>query len=914
MTRVFQYIPVASPVIAAPTLIVGTTTIYLVGGGTASYTPLKSATAQVQCWGGGQAANAANGQSGAGAYWSQINAYVMTAGTPVSFQLGSAGITSGQAGGDTWWSAPSVVLAPGGGSVTPPIGTSFNAGGALGASGADGNPGGGGAGGPAGVGATGTVGSNTFFSSSGGSASNGGAVGNAPTGSSGGAGGSNSFGTGGAGGIASAISGLTGGPGAGGGGGYGASGGAQGRGGNGGDDYDHGGGGGGGGGYNGGATAAPAGNGGTPGGGAGNGYGNTAAATIGGWSVIKITYGNSTGNVTYTFFFGDIVQMDSWWQPLSTPVWPKPPRIPEGQQVWSTFTPLAVVATPVLPAQSPYLPQPPRFMAAQQPAFASPLSEAPETTTASRWWQDLSQPVRPKPSPQQQPYAGPVSRNKETVTVDRWLQPLDRPYPAQRRVALDFMAWPLPVPTPTGASAVAMTAKQGHVIGRVGLHASRQHGFVLGDIQPVVTSFTTIVLPPWPDVVRPTPRLAEANQIAWTGPISLAPETVSIDKWLQPLAQPYPAVRPVAYQQPSAAPVWPFPETVYVSEWGQPLAQPYPAPRFVAYQQPWTAPLSEAPETTTVDRWWQDLSAPYPAVRGLKPPHREAMVVPVSEAPETVSVDRWLQQLSLPVLPRRSPEGFFAWDNFMLAPNVPQPMVQQQWPDVVRPVARVPWQQPYAAPLSEQPETTTVDRWYQALALPVWPRAGLGAQQQESWAAPLSESPETTTVDRYWQPLSQPYPAKVYAQQQAYAAPVSEQPETTTVDRWYQNLSRHPGYRPSLATALHPFGAVPFGAIQTQSLTIATVQWHWNTQPMQANDETQMNIAEVTWHWNPFALTVTTPYAATISEITWRWVANAMGNSQVAPSKNRFDTCQPNVWGVVQPVVKPVVLDGRKIR
>jgi hypothetical protein len=119
--------------------------------------------------------------------------------------------------------------------------------------------------------------------------------------------------------------------------------------------------------------------------------------------------------------------------------------------------------------------------------------------------------------------------------------------------------------------------------------------------------------------------------------------------------------------------------------------------------------------------WYHDLAQPYPAKVALPIQEQLAYVAPVSEKPETVSEDKWHQPLSIPTrtIPRTL-EGQFA---FVYAPApVATPTVIQQWPDVVRRVATVPWQQPLAEPLSEAPETTTVDRWYQSFSLPVLPR------------------------------------------------------------------------------------------------------------------------------------------------------------------------------------------------
>jgi hypothetical protein len=94
-------------------------------------------------------------------------------------------------------------------------------------------------------------------------------------------------------------------------------------------------------------------------------------------------------------------------------------------------------------------------------------------------------------------------------------------------------------------------------------------------------------------------------------------------------------------------------------------------------------------------------------------------------------------------------------------------------------------QQVYVAPVSEAPETTTVDRWHAAFSLPFWPKSGLYATEQQYQTAPLSEAPETTTVDRWHHPFSVPVRrvATVYPPlpQLIFTAPVSI--------GWFQPLS-----------------------------------------------------------------------------------------------------------------------------
>jgi hypothetical protein len=97
------------------------------------------------------------------------------------------------------------------------------------------------------------------------------------------------------------------------------------------------------------------------------------------------------------------------------------------------------------------------------------------------------------------------------------------------------------------------------------------------------------------------------------------------------------------------------------------------------------------------------------------------------------------------------------------------------------------------APVSTAKETTTVDRWWQPLSLPVL-RAGLAAAVMASGAVlapPQVAVAPVPSVASYVQPLSQPVlrTGLSAAQQPAFAAAVNTAKETTTVDRWYTPFS-----------------------------------------------------------------------------------------------------------------------------
>src|SRR6202000_464102 len=181
----------------------------------------------------------------------------------------------------------------------------------------------------------------------------------------------------------------------------------------------------------------------------------------------------------------------------------------------------------------------------------------------------------------------------------------------------------------------------------------------------------------------PSKRGLGAAQPQPVAPISEAPETVSIDRWLQGLSQPYPyrVGLKAAYD-----------------------------PAFV-----WNTLTPPPPPATTADRWFQPLSQPYPAKRGLAAADQLTAVAPVSEAPETVTVDRWLQGLSTPsrvgrvvpdagttIPPQQAPQG---WDAPLSEP--------------VRRRATVPgsWTAPPVVGSAPTPEGWLTGSW----TVPQWP-------------------------------------------------------------------------------------------------------------------------------------------------------------------------------------------------
>jgi len=172
-----------------------------------------------------------------------------------------------------------------------------------------------------------------------------------------------------------------------------------------------------------------------------------------------------------------------------------------------------------------------------------------------------------------------------------------------------------------------------------------------------------------------------------------------------------------------------------------------------------TEPVSTKPETVSVDRWLQPLSQPFFAKFLPVSVAVTTAVGPISTSKETTTVDRWYQQLSVPrTVPFNAAfeQNTFTWNSYTPPPSV-------GWlSSFSLPVGSKVLQLASGAiaPVAEQPETTSLDRWYQNLSAPLYSKAALRSANQQAFFAPVSEASETTTVDRWLQALSEPARAR----------------------------------------------------------------------------------------------------------------------------------------------------------
>ena len=264
-------------------------------------------------------------------------------------------------------------------------------------------------------------------------------------------------------------------------------------------------------------------------------------------------------------------------------------------------------------------------------------------------------------------------------------------------------------------------------------------------------------------------------------------EAVSLDRWLQRLAEPVlrrPVVQPVATSWPPY--VAPAAETITVDKWYAPLSQGPRArlglgavlQRFLAFAQP---------EDVSVSRWLVPLAEPGRRARPVADQQEQALVKAAPFA-ETVSLDRWALPLSEP---QRQRLGLRAGQQQARAfwpyplPNVDAPVgFYGVYPDRAPGRAMAVAQQRALAFVKAAPfaESITADRWAQPPSQPTRRIASVAGHQ--AVAAPASVV--VASPDRWWQAFSAP-PVARRTQPAAlpFVAVVATAGETVTLDKWH---------------------------------------------------------------------------------------------------------------------------------
>jgi hypothetical protein len=232
-------------------------------------------------------------------------------------------------------------------------------------------------------------------------------------------------------------------------------------------------------------------------------------------------------------------------------------------------------------------------------------------------------------------------------------------------------------------------------------------------------------------------------------------ESVSIDKWQQPLSEPkrFPKVG-TTFEQPYAyfVKAAPFPETVSADRWQQPLSEPVRRRGYPTQAQDELSFVGSDVATDAARWFFYPLSEPSRR-RGYSTSAQDELSFVGSD----IATDtRWFAPLSEPTRAKKLTDfPSLSWS--------------------------------YLTPTAG--ETVTVDKYYNWLAEPVRARSGLPAYDQQVLAFVKADPfPEAISIDRWLRPLSEPkrFPAALSGAAQPYLAFVEAAPfaEAVSIDKW----------------------------------------------------------------------------------------------------------------------------------
>lgn len=277
-----------------------------------------------------------------------------------------------------------------------------------------------------------------------------------------------------------------------------------------------------------------------------------------------------------------------------------------------------------------------------------------------------------------------------------------------------------------------------------------------------------------------------------TGPVQFAAaETVTVDKWFEPLSEPTrrkglgAALQDVVADSPfnedtTLYPKWGF-------SWSEPVRQ---RPGLRACLQDTVADVAFVENTTFESKWHEPLSEP---VRVRKfGPQLQDVAADVPQPGEVVTEDKWYSPWSEPVRVRRLhaayqqfsanipfvedttlyPKWGFAWSEPVRLKSGLRAQLQDTvadvafvedttlypkwgfpWTDPVRPKKRVPPQD--LAWSTFTPSAVTEDEWHQAWSDPVRLKRGLAAHQQQIYTSGYTPDP-SAFLEGWYSPLSEP--------------------------------------------------------------------------------------------------------------------------------------------------------------
>lgn len=269
-----------------------------------------------------------------------------------------------------------------------------------------------------------------------------------------------------------------------------------------------------------------------------------------------------------------------------------------------------------------------------------------------------------------------------------------------------------------------------------------------------------------------------------------AAETVSVDRWLQPLSLPTPPKPGLHVSRQQFQPyteTQQFPETVTESRWHQPWSEPSVKTKagLPAGEQQF---LASQPNPIISIPWFNWLSEPVRTKLGIAASAQQFLALTeAAPFPESISEDRFHQPWSEPV---RQKVGIAATQHPFVAFD-PFPFVSFSWFNPLSEPSRRATNAALQSTTAFTPfiaSTASVDGWGTALSeIPPKPKPGLlPAQQQFLALAEAAPFPETVSEDRFHQAWAEPVrtkPGLLVGQQQALAF-VTVVTTTPSVDGW----------------------------------------------------------------------------------------------------------------------------------
>ena len=497
----------------------------------------------------------------------------------------------------------------------------------------------------------------------------------------------------------------------------------------------------------------------------------------------------------------------------------------------------------------------PRVQSLQYQVSATPVlvsAAAPETITADKWHSPLAeQPRRARPVPGgiSAFYPAPISGSGTgSVPAISIAIPTVQTFQYQVAAAVPVVAeligadkWFTQFQFPTRR--VGLSARNQQVLARVGFAPFAE----------------TVSVDRWLEPLSEQPRRSRAVGLDAHGFVAVADATTT-DKWFSSFSVPARRTGLGVPHQLSSAYVEaaPFPESVTADRWFGLFSEQPRRPRSASLVAPGFTPTVEA---IAPDKWFASFSLPTQR-KGLGTPHHQAAAyVGSSPFPETTTPDRWFSDLSKPNrsgglgVPHQLASAYTG-----ASPFVESVTVDRWWglfseQPRLRRLTNLD-----AATLAPQvSENITSDKWFANLSLPTRVADRSAAQRPQALAL-VQSSPfaETTTSDRWFANL--PLPTRrvgLGVPYQVAAAYVGASPfaETVSVDRWWGLFSEPTRRRRNAGRDLA-------SGLTTSVESITSDKWFSDLSlPTQRIRDAA--------RWQTFALTEASPFAENVSADRW---------------------------------------------